>query len=659
MVRSNDWSETFSKQGLRAEAPMHSKLSGDGARNLIEFGFNEQGVTAPGSFLVSQGVEDMIRALVGPARTTRDFRELPIPFKAVSTDVATGAMVVFEEGDLAVAMRASMAIPGAFEPVRDGERVLIDGGIVRNLPIDVARAACADIVIAVRMSTPDSARPTLASSLSVLGRTIDVVLLNNELQQWSTLGPEDVGIAVDIGDIGTLQVTHIGEAIPIGEAAARAHGPALARLALSDDEYRTWREGVETRRPRGNEVHLADVRFAGLDRVSEAYVASRVRARPGADIPRGAISRDTDRIYALGEFEQVGYTLTGPPNAAELEFQAVEKSWGPDYLEFDLGVYSGSGGDFLYAVQADHRRTWINRYGAIWHNTVELGRESRLETRFYQPLELQQRVFVEPSIYTGQQVEDLFFDGDRVATYWDRKTFGQLDVGVSPTTYLEARIGVRYGETRMVRDTGDPVLPDFSYDDNGLSGRVVYDRLDNAVVPTSGWYARIEYLGGSEALGADLEYDRLEVLLMAPLTFGANVVTTKLGYGTSLGTQLPANDAFAIGGFRTLPGLRPSERRVGEYWLGNASYARKVLGAGSLFGNALYGGVSLTVGRLRDSVFMDHDDDTLASIGLFQNGRTPFGAVLLGAGVVSTGEWQLSLAFGKRLDVGNLFGRDF
>lgn len=660
-VVQNDWTDTFTRASLRGEMPMRLKQDGDSLQNPLELGIGTRGVATAGGLVATQGVEDMIRHLVAAGRGTEDFDDLPIPFRAVATDVVASEMVVLGDGDLVIAMRSSMAVPGAFAPVRLGDRVLVDGGLVRNLPVDVARQACdPDVVIAVRLQSPVPQPDDLLSSLAVTARTIDVVIQANELAQWQALNPRDIGIVVPIENFDSGDFGRIAEVIPQGEAAARAHAGALSRYALSPDDYLAWREGVRARRL-SNEASLVEqVRISGLVRVDPDYVLNRLRTIPGTVVDEAAISADADRIFALGEFERVDYQVSGAPDARHIEYRAKEKSWGPHYLDLGLGLHASTDGDFFYLLRAEHRRTWLNRRGAEWRSVLQFGRDTDLLTELYQPLDVDQRWFVRPALFAGQRLEDFFAGDERVATLADQKYYAGLDVGISPTNTFEASVGIRYGESDVDRNTGSLVLPEYHYKDAALVARALFDNLDAPVLPTSGWYGRFEYTGLQESLGADLDYERLEAVLMKPLSVGANTLYVKAGYGDSLGTRLPPNDAFAIGGMRSLPGLRTGQLRGQSYWLASASYARALLSGGSLLDTALSGGITVSAGRVRKPYDgLDQEDDAVSSLALFLRARTPLGPLNLTAGYASTSHLELALSIGRPIDEGSLFGSLF
>ena len=218
-------SATSSRSSRSAPASPTATTSSSGSRTAAS--------SSPGGLVNTSGIEDLLRSYVARARMQSSFDRLPIPFRAVATDMVTGEMVVIDQGDLATAMRASMAIPGAFAPVITDEHILADGGMVRNIPVDVARKLCADVVIVVNLVEPPAQREKLQSATQLVSRSMDVMLQANETLQLQTLTDRDVRIDVFMGDIGTADFERVPETIPLGEAAAReaAARPEAIRAA--------------------------------------------------------------------------------------------------------------------------------------------------------------------------------------------------------------------------------------------------------------------------------------------------------------------------------------------------------------------------------------------------------------------------------------------
>ena len=359
----------------RDDMPIDRKLDSPTYTNQVELGIRDGSLKGPPGLIETQKIEDVIRSLTTDARFQRSFDSLPIPFRAIATDMVSGEMVVLDSGDVAVAMRASMAVPGAFSPVIVGDRVLSDGGMMRNLPVDVARDLCADVIIAVWLRTPAPIAADLGSAVSLMGRSMDVMIEANEKLQIATLAERDVGIMVPMGDIGSTDFDRAEDAIALGRTAAAAAADRLQRYSLPEAEYLAWRESVTNI---GSDIsRLAEVRIVGLDRVNPEYVKKQFRYLvPGAIVDTEQINSDTDRVFALGHFDKVEYEFAGPRDARILTIRPIEKALGPDFLRIDAGLAAEGTGELSALLRADHDRTWMNSLGGRWHNTVQIGRQT-------------------------------------------------------------------------------------------------------------------------------------------------------------------------------------------------------------------------------------------------------------------------------------------
>ena len=237
------------------------------------------GVVAPGGLINTSNIEDLLRVYVARARLETDFNKLPIPYRAVATDMVSSKMVVLDQGDLATAMRASMAIPGGFAPVVMDDMILSDGGLVRNIPIDVARNLCADQVIVVNLVEPEADPVKLQSATQLLARSMDVMIIANEELQLASLRPGDVRIDVIMGDIGTADFERVPDTVPLGVTAARKMADALSRFSVPETQYVAWRTGVtQSQKMDGT---LAGVRYEGLERVNPEFLAHRQKVQHG------------------------------------------------------------------------------------------------------------------------------------------------------------------------------------------------------------------------------------------------------------------------------------------------------------------------------------------------------------------------------------------
>ncbi len=202
-----------------------------------EFGVKDGGLMLPKGVIAGVSIEAFFRQLATPAFGIGDFNKLPIPFHAMATDIETGEAVVLDHGSLSQAMRASMSVPGALAPVEIDGRLLVDGGIANNLPIDEARRMCGEVIIAVNISTPPLKRDELTSALSVTGQLINFLGKQTVDEQIRSLGAKDVLISPDLGDISAGSFKRAQDAITIGENATRAKADKLARYSLAPEQY--------------------------------------------------------------------------------------------------------------------------------------------------------------------------------------------------------------------------------------------------------------------------------------------------------------------------------------------------------------------------------------------------------------------------------------
>jgi NTE family protein len=649
-----DWKAVVGGVGGRDLQPIEQKRAGVTYSNSFEFGLQHKQVVLPGGVVNTASIEDLLRTYVAGARMQPDFDKLPIPYRAVATDMVTGDMVVLGDGDLATAMRASMAIPGAFAPVVTDDHILADGGMVRNIPVDVARELCAEQVIVVNLVEPTVPREKLQTATQLLSRSNGVMIEANEKLQLATLTDRDVLVNVYMGDITTADFERVPETVPLGEKAAREAAPLLARLSVPATQYAAWRAGVTSRQT--VQAKLEDVRYEGLERVNPAYLAAIAQVKPGDTVDITKISAEARRMSALPEFESVEYRLVGDPGNPTLEWLPQEKRWGPDYLRFDLGVYGSAGGDLGFVVYGRHTRTWINSLGAEWRNEAQVGYENVLRSSFYQPLDVPQRFFVEPRVNLSLSREDIFFDGERIATYNFGDIGGALDLGVNFSRRAQARIGYVYTHRTVDVDTGSPLLPEGDFDDAGVTAVLTYDSRDTAFNPTKGMAGMIEFLQSDESLGADRDWKRIEGGFGMALPVRRDVVWATLAGGTDLGSTLPPDRLFMMGGPGSFPGYELGELRASAYWSAAGSYLWKLTDIMTLRGQALYAGLRLQVAQTYDRIDLVDEGEVYGG-SVYITGRTQAGPLTIGLGTTSTDAWSLWLSIGRPIGHGTILER--
>src|SRR5687767_9200089 len=289
-ARSADWDDLLRDRPPRAELSSRRKFDDYKTLFALEYGVKGGGLALPKGVLAGIAMEAFIRELTEPAIGITEFRRLPIPFLPVAADIETGEAVVLERGSLAQAIRASMSLPGAIAPVEIDGRLLVDGGIANNLPVDEARKLCADVVIAVNIGTPPLEREEIKSVLSITNQLSLLLGKASVDEQLRRLGERDVLIAPDLADISVASFRRADEAIRRGEAAARAASAALKRYSLPAEQYAALRQ-EQIVAPRGLGA-VDEIRFEGLQRTNAEVLRSLVRSSPGKPLTEAQISAD-------------------------------------------------------------------------------------------------------------------------------------------------------------------------------------------------------------------------------------------------------------------------------------------------------------------------------------------------------------------------------
>jgi NTE family protein len=649
-----DWKKVVGSQGRRDLEPIEQKRSGPTYSNEFELGLTPNGLVAPGGLINTSNIEDLLRVYVARARLETDFDKLPIPYRAVATDMVSSKMVVLDKGDLATAMRASMAIPGGFAPVIMDDMILSDGGLVRNIPIDIARNLCADQVIVVNLVEPEADPVKLQSATQLLARSMDVMIIANEELQLASLRPGDVRIDVIMGDIGTADFERVPDTVPLGVTAARKMSDELRKFSVPEAQYVAWRTSVT--QSQKMEGQVAGVRFEGLERVNPEYLVSRQKVKVGDPVDIVTISEEAQRLSALQDFDSVSYRLDGNRESPTLTWLPHEKKIGPNYLRLDLGVYASRDGDVTFSLYGRHVRTWVNSLGAQWFNELQLGGESALTTGFYQPLDVAHRFFVEPRVAFSRSLEDVFVDDERVARYGFKDLLSEFNLGANVGRYGQARVGYLYDKRDVDVDIGPSLLPEGKFVDAGLHVQAEADSRDTAFNPTRGIAAAIDYMQSDSSMGADRDWEKAEIGFGVALPLRRDVVWLTVAGGSDFGSDLPGDRAFSVGGPESFAGFEQGELRVREYWLANTSYLWRVKDMLTIKNHSLYVGLGLTGGQFYDRIDGGEDGEIYGG-SVFLTGRTMFGPLTLGVGTTSVESWSLWLSVGRPVGHGTILER--
>jgi NTE family protein len=645
LVLEADWNQIFRDQPPRDEIAVRRKIDDYKTLFAPEFGVKDGGLALPKGVLAGVSIESFFRVLATPAFGITDFRQLPIPFRAMATDIETGESVVLDHGSLAQAMRASMSVPGAMSPVEIDGRLLVDGGIANNLPIDEARKLCGDVIIAVNISTPPLKRNEITSAFSVTAQLINFLGKQTVDEQLKSLGEKDVLIAPDLGDISAGTFERSKDAIRIGEEATRAMAGKLQRYSLPPERYAALRAAqVREAKALGT---VDEIRIEGLERTNPAVARALVESKPGEPLDEAKVGADLRRIYGTRDYETISYRIVGGdvgPRAMIIE--PKEKSWGPDYLRFGLALSSDFQGDNQFNALVQYRRTWLNRLGGEWTVSGQVGQNTHLATEFYQPLNEAGQWFVASNALIGQQTRGVFEGDDKIADYLISSGTAGVDVGARLGTWGQLRGGAVWSKVYARPDVGSPTLPSLRETTAGLRAGLFIDQTDHAWFPSKGYGVLGTAYAALESFGSAQSYQRLEGALRGARSWGPHTLNIGVSGGTALGSDMPAYESFTLGGPLRLSGYRINQLSGREYAFGRLMYYNRLLSMPDLLGSGIYVGGSAEAGWISDRVDGLPTPGTVWSGSVFLGADTFAGPAYLGFGLAGEGRWSIYLLLG-------------
>jgi NTE family protein len=646
IVSRTDWPETFADNIPRGDRSFRRKRDDDLYLVKHKPGFRGGKLLFPPGILDGQRVDLLLKRLTLPVVAVRDFDRLSIPYRAVAADIVTGEPVVLDHGDLALAMRASMSIPAAFAPREIDDRLLVDGGIVNNFPIDVVRGMGAEIIIAVDIATPPMGRGQLTSVPAISTQLATLASEQNKKRQIASLAEGDVFIRPDLGSISVASFERAAEAVAIGERAATEALPALERLALSPEGYRVYQAARAARAPSTAPLLLGARRIVNRSRLTDQVIAGRIETPIGRAVDASQIERGLDQVYGLELFESVYYDILPGPQGNVLTVTARERAWGPDYLQGGIAAFE----DFErpnFNVALAYTRTAVNRLNGEWRTGLQVGQEPGAWTEFHQPLDAGLRKFVDLELLAGERAMNVFDPSghkrsELAITQYGVTLAGGREIG----TWGEMRAGlVRVGgKIRVV--AGDPGVPVDRYDTGEAFAQFFIDKLDEIAFPHRGCSLRARLSAGLDALGSAVTYRQANVEAGVAATRGRFTGVLGGESGTTLQGSAPLERRFCLGGLGRLSGLEQDELIGQHELLLRALLYHRVVDFDPL---PVYAGLSAEYGNVFQSRSVIGLREGIAAGSAFLGADTPLGPLCLAYGRADGGRGNYYLTLGQPL----------
>ncbi|MBE9537663.1 MAG: patatin-like phospholipase family protein [Proteobacteria bacterium] len=653
VIFTMDWEAAFEDSVDRGELPMRRKNDDYDYPSQVQVSFKDGGVALPLGIVEGQQVRLMIKELMKDAAEIHDFDKLPTPFRAVATDLETGDAYIFSDGDIVTAMRASMSLPGLLAPVEHEGRLLVDGGLANNIPVDVARSMNVDRLIVIDIGTPLMNRDEITSLLSVADQVLGFLTRKNSLYQLETLGENDLLIRPTLEGVGMLDFDQQAVIFQSGYDAAMALKEDLQALAVDNkawDQYVTQRHITV---PVDSSIYFVAVE--NDSRVSDEMISRRITQPIGEPLDRELLSQDIAKIYALGYWDLIDFEVQHEDAGSGLLIKARGKTWGGNKLKFGMNLITDMDGTSDFNLGASYTLKGLNALGGEVYARAQFGDTVLLSGEFYQPLDLDSRFFLVP--YLGWQDRQVLTLGpefnltDVIGAWRVRDLRGQLAAGVNLFNNSEFRLGAfrGYGDYE-VDVASDPSLIEDTFNEGGVFASYRFDSLDNSFFPTTGAFLYANFERQDESMGASNDFDNWQLFAQAAYSFGKEsgntvLLTARLAQSEDA-TSEPQN-YYQLGGLFNLSGLSQNFYSGRQMAFVMAQYQRRLSDRSVLpIDMPVYAGFSVEGGQL----WSEHSDidysDLIVSGSIYLAIDSPLGPIYFAYGRTNESQDAIYLALG-------------
>lgn len=621
----------------------------------LNIGYNEGQVRAPSGLLRGQTMSQLLRQSTDLVQQFGHFDDLAIPYRAVATDLETSLPVVISHGSMVKAMQASATVPGALQPAQIEGKLLVDGGIANNMPVDVVKAMGADIIIAVDIGSPLVKKDKLDSTIAVLDQLSNFLTNASTEKQKQLLTDKDVLIRPAIDALSTTDFTIMPLALTLGKEAANGQLYKLSSMSVSPEEYAAY---VEAKKAKGK-LLMADVRhpineivFDNQSKVSLNLLTETLDIKPGQAVSKDELNEALKRIYSLNKFERVDAEFVEGEDGRILTVTTKAKSWGPNYFQLGFNWEDDFNSESAISFDMAYTMTDLTFNGGEWRNEVKLGIEKLFATEFYQPLDRDQQFFSRARYQYDTRDWDLYDNNSRILTF-DKKTHTiELGIGYNYTLQGMIELGLVAEKGSIVNDVW--LTQDLDFSSYGAYFRFGYDSLDSISFPTSGNRVTLNVYVRNEDFNDSLDDNQnqfsvqIEADWKGALSVGNHAFVGKASIATNNNDGVNTLHLSELGGFLNLSGYH-KDSIMGAHKVFGAFIYQYDLGRDALgmTDYPLYLGWSLEAGNVWDERTDVTLTDLIYASSLYIGTDTSMGPAALGFGITDLGDKSFYLFVGK------------
>ncbi len=575
-----------------------------------------------------------------------NFDELPIPFRAVATDMLNAETVVLKGGSLQQSLRATMAIPAVFAPVEINGRILADGGILNNIPTDVVKDMGADIIIVVNIETQIGDRASLDNLIGVLGQTFIVATVENSRRG---LREADLIIAPDLGKYSSSNFEDGKEIIRLGYEGASSKTALLKSLSLPENEWQVYLAERQSRQLPETTPIIDFLQVEGTESTkSRAVITNSVGENTiHKSINQTEVENDLTKLTGTRRFQSLGYELTetnGRKGLLIRVYDSVSNNKRNTNLELGVDVNNTEAETANFSARGRLTIYDIGSFGSEWRNDFSIGSQTLFSTEYFRPIS-NSRFFVAPNALFQSRKVGFYEDGERLAEYSFETAKIGLDIGYSIDRKSEVRIGYQFGHQKISRQIGDPLLPELSGRISVASLTYNFDGADSAQIPTRGlrFSSTLNYFLDSPGTSygipqAETQFQALHPVNDKYIAFGFG------GAGTSFGRFVAPTQQYTLGGLFNVGGYGSEEFRGSNFARGGIGVLRETYALPSLIGGKLYLGAWYEAGSAFEKLDTARYRQSITGGVLTE---TPFGPIFIGGSLADGGRRKIYFSLGR------------
>jgi NTE family protein len=572
LIQNVDWDQALSGQLPFTDLSYRRKEDAVEFPTRLEFGLRK-GVQLPEGFNAGQQVSFILDHVALPYSQIKSFNELPTPFACVATDLTTSKQHVFHDGSLALALRATMSLPGIFTPVHSGNALYADGGLLNNLPVDVAQSMGAQLTIAVYLQTAAFDPKARLNTFSVLGQSLSVMIAANELKSMQMA---DVLVTVPLDNYTSLDYQKAAEIIRAGYEAAESKQTILSKLAIDDA---AWKRYIDRREGRTLQTPVPQfVEVKGTTPDFENRIQKRLDPDVGKPVDNVNLEQQFTRIAGSGRFATLNYSMTEKDGKPGLLVSVEEKSYSPPIVRPLIIIDGTNYNEVLFSAGA--RLTFLDfgSFGSELRNDVIVGSLYELRSEYYHPFTPSTRWFIAPQVALDTDKFYFYYDNHIDSQYRKRQFGGALDVGYTFGNTAEVRLGYQSAYQRYSPVIGDTVIYPVQSGRIGVT-RLHYnlDHTDDPVLPMRGMGVtyRGEWWDANTGTNKPFPLTEVRSRFLFSLTASSSAYLTASG-GTTLGYENTGIPPFSLGGGRQLSAFGENELITNQYYLFQTGYIRRL-----------------------------------------------------------------------------------